>query len=289
MSKSGFASEKVMRDYLDALLVDEQPASEAATETKPQLESELQPVEQLLQQVNPVQQANQSKQVDQTQAAIAAAKLKAKQQLQQQRAEARAAQQAVEAKLAAESIPAAEPAVELEQAVVESAVQYRQGEFQALFFEVAGLTVAVPLVQLGGIHNMDKLNSLFGKPDWFMGVMLHREQKLSVVNTAKWVMPEKYDIELENSLDYQYIIMLDNTSWGLACEKLVNTVTLQQDEVKWKQQSGRRPWLAGLIKERMCALLDVTALIHMLDNGLSTLDEVVADLSAVDAAAKQSD
>lgn len=67
--------------------------------------------------------------------------------------------------------------------------------------------------------------------------------------------------------------MLDNSSWGLACEKLVNTVTLNQDDVKWKEQSGRRPWLAGLIKERMCALLDVSALIEMLNNGLSTQDE----------------
>ena len=30
----------------------------------------------------------------------------------------------------------------------------------------------------------------------------------------------------------------------------------------------KRPWLAGLVKERMCALLDVDSLIMMLDNGL---------------------
>jgi purine-binding chemotaxis protein CheW len=151
--------------------------------------------------------------------------------------------------------------------------EYRSGEFQTLFFDVAGLTVAVPLTELGGIHKMDKLNNLPGKPDWFMGVMLHRDEKISVVDTALWVMPEKYDEQMANDLDYQYIIMLDNSNWGLACGALVNTVILTQDDVKWRESSGRRPWLAGLIKERMCALLDVEALIELLEQGQSSLED----------------
>ena len=34
--------------------------------------------------------------------------------------------------------------------------------FQALFFEVAGLTMAVPLTTLGGIHRLEKIGPLFG-------------------------------------------------------------------------------------------------------------------------------
>ena len=37
--------------------------------------------------------------------------------------------------------------------------------------------MAVPLTELGGIHNLEKVGPLFGKPDWFQGVMLHREEK----------------------------------------------------------------------------------------------------------------
>ncbi len=144
---------------------------------------------------------------------------------------------------------------------------YRQGEFQAMFFDVAGLIIAVPLIELGGIHKTDKTNSLMGKPDWFKGVMLYRDEKINVVDTALWVMPEKCDEKLKNSLNYQYIIMLNDSPWGLSAENLVDTVVLKQDEVKWLDSTNKRPWLAGLVKDKMCALLDVSALIQLLDEG----------------------
>jgi purine-binding chemotaxis protein CheW len=144
---------------------------------------------------------------------------------------------------------------------------YRNGSFQAMFFDVAGLLIAVPLIELGGIHYIDKINSLMGKPSWYKGVMLYRDEKINVVDTALWVMPEKCNETLLNSLNYQYTIMLGNTSWGMMAENLIDTVTLQQDDVKWLNNNVRRPWLAGLVKDRMCALLDVDELVKMLDDG----------------------
>ncbi|WP_286233257.1 chemotaxis protein CheW [Thalassotalea sediminis] len=151
--------------------------------------------------------------------------------------------------------------------VIKKEKDYRKGSFQAMFFDVAGLIVAVPLIELGGIHNVDKTNSLMGKPSWFKGVMLHREEKINVVDTAQWIMPEKCTDALINSLNYQYVIMLNNSAWGLMAENLIDTVTLEQDDVKWLKDSTKRPWLAGLIKDRMCALIDVEALVLMLDEG----------------------
>ncbi|WJG08389.1 chemotaxis protein CheW [Aliiglaciecola sp. LCG003] len=144
------------------------------------------------------------------------------------------------------------------------------GDFQALFFKVAGLTLALPLTELGGIHKIEKIGPLFGKPDWFKGVMLHRDENLNVVDTAKWVMPEKYDEKLAESLKYQYLIMLDSSGWGLACESLVTTATLKPADVKWREDSSKRQWLAGMVKEKMCALVNVKQLIALLDKGLGS-------------------
>lgn len=144
---------------------------------------------------------------------------------------------------------------------------YRQGSFQALFFNVGGLIVAVPLIELGGIHKIEKTTSLMGKPNWFKGVMLHRDEKINVVDTALWVMPEKYDEKMKSSLNYQYVIMLNDSSWGLSAENLVDTVVLKEDEVKWLDSPSKRPWLAGLVKDKMCALLDVDSLIQLLNEG----------------------
>ncbi len=144
---------------------------------------------------------------------------------------------------------------------------YRQGDFQAMFFSVAGLMIAVPLIELGGIHNKDKTTSIMGVPDWFKGVMLHREEKINIVDTALWIMPEKYDEKLKSSLNYQYVIMLNDSRWGLMAEHLVDTVTLSQNDIKWLDSSSKRPWLAGLVKDKMCALLDVEELIQLFDEG----------------------
>ncbi len=252
-----FASRKVMRSYLNALLTEEQEPA-PVTAQKQQLNK-------LLAEVKPVAEVQAPKVVAKSVAAVPA-------------------QAKVAASVAPQVTPAAPKAASEASAPVQKAVtppppaapvqekSYRQGKFQALFFEVAGLKVALPLKELGGIHQIGTLNTLPGKPDWYKGVMLYRDQKINVVNTAMWVMPEKYDQALAEKLNYQYVIMLGKSSWGLACETLVNTVSLEQDDVKWRSSEGKRPWLAGLIKQHMCALLDVDALIALLAKGAASSD-----------------
>ncbi|RUO77065.1 chemotaxis protein CheW [Idiomarina seosinensis] len=147
--------------------------------------------------------------------------------------------------------------------------EYQQGDFQALFFRVAGLTLAVPLKSLGGIHTIGKISPIFGKPKWFKGIMTERDEKLQVVDTARWVMPEKLTPELQEKINYQYLITLSDSPWGLLCEELVDSEPLQPEAIQWRQGvNEKRPWLAGVVRQRMCALLDVNALITLLDNGL---------------------
>ncbi len=138
-------------------------------------------------------------------------------------------------------------------------------EFQALFFEVAGVTFAVPLTELGGIHQLGEVNTLFGQPGWYKGIMTSREQKMNVVDTAQWVMPGQHlDVP-----DYKYLIMLGESPWGLACHHLKGTELLHRDQVKWRHQEGKRPWLAGMVKEKMCALLHVKELLLLLERGVN--------------------
>ncbi|WP_076540269.1 chemotaxis protein CheW [Shewanella sp. UCD-KL21] len=148
-------------------------------------------------------------------------------------------------------------------------------EFQVLFFNVAGLTLAVPLVSLGGIVKIEHINHLIGRPKWFLGVQTRRDQKVNVVDSCRWVMPEKYTAEMAQSIDYQYIVMLENSDWGLACESLVNAVKINKSHVNWREKAGKRPWLAGVVKEQMCGILNVQALIEMLDAGLGCQDSIV--------------
>lgn len=242
MSDPLAASKKLMQNYLSELLTDE-PDAVKQTEQK---DAEKEKLDKLLQQVNVVAKENQRA------ASIATT-----------RSEAERTNQVEEI----QEEPVLVTAKSQGQIVKQPVKSYREGAFQAMFFDVAGLQVAVPLIELGGIHLIAETTSLMGKPDWFKGVMLHRDEKINVVDTARWVMPEKCDDKLLDALTYQYVIMLNNSPWGLAAEQLVDTLTLQQEDVKWMESTGKRPWLAGLVKDRMCALLDVDALIDMLNKG----------------------
>ena len=137
-------------------------------------------------------------------------------------------------------------------------------EFQALFFVVSGVTFAVPLTELGGIHQITKINTLFGKPDWFAGVMTQRESQLNVVDTTRWIMPERTAGE-----PYEYLVMLGNSQWGLACHQLNGTELLQDSRIQWRSSAGKRPWLAGMVKDKMCALLHVQELLALLVKGVN--------------------
>ena len=247
MSKQLFANEKVMTQYLGALLCEDEPVDN------------LEPIAKLLEQVTDKKTEQPDLEAQSTQSTPA---------FEQAVPEASQNQIAQEIK---EQITSAEHTVSAEQILAaQSQDDYFDGQFQALFFEVAGLTLAVPLKALGGIHELGEINQLFGKPKWFQGVMLNRDEKLNVVDTARWVMPEKYDEKLEASLNYKYLITLGDSQWGLLAEKLINNITLSKEDVKWRTNQSKRPWLAGVIKEKMCALIDVNNLNTLLEKGLDS-------------------
>lgn len=140
-------------------------------------------------------------------------------------------------------------------------------EFQVLFFEVMGVTFAVPLAELGGIHQITELNHLIGRPDWYLGLQNNRDIKIDALDTAKWVMPQSIKDDSYKE-DYQYLVMLGESKWGLACNALAGTETLASERIRWRENAGKRPWLSGMVKEKMCALIHVEAMITMLNAGL---------------------
>ena len=267
---------KAMHEYLDALLFEDEGETSGPVATTAVADTEK--LERLLASATVVKPL-----VEQVPVAV-----RSPLELEQQQAEeaaleaefARAAELERAAQLKAEQ--AAAEAAELAQAdalidvpppPVSNMQDYQAGDFQALFFSVAGLNLAVPLKSLGGIHQWKEPNTIFGKPEWYLGIMTNREEKLNVVDTALWVMPEKYTPEMAENIDYKYLIMLGESHWGLACENLVTTETLSPDDIQWRKSSqGKRPWLAGVVREKMCAILDVDALTQMLDQGLNSQD-----------------
>ena len=145
-----------------------------------------------------------------------------------------------------------------------NAPDWAQEAFDVLLFDVCGLKLAVPMESLGRIIKVEhETNQLIGRPGWFIGAYNEADEHLYVVDTAKYIMPEKgYDLEQDG---FDYLIQMQRSKWTLACQNVHTTVRLEPDQVKWRSSEGKRQWLSGTVIEHMCALVHVDKLIELLE------------------------
>jgi len=141
---------------------------------------------------------------------------------------------------------------------------WRDSPFQALLFEIHGLKLAIPLHELNGILTWPEkdLPKLAGKPSWYLGLYSQDHQHTQVVDTAHIILPSKLQKNQEKS---NFIILIADGNWGLACNKVSKVVTLSSEEVRWRQQAGKRPWLAGTVLDKMCSILDIEEFVKQLE------------------------
>ena len=137
---------------------------------------------------------------------------------------------------------------------------WAQQSFECLLFNVGGLRLAVPLVELGSIYPLEagSLTPIFGQADWFMGLLPTKERNIRVIDAAQVVMPERYRPELRDG--YRYVITLDGSDWGLAADSVADALMLDPEAVRWRSERSKRPWLAGTVVGQMCALIDAAQL-----------------------------
>lgn len=141
-------------------------------------------------------------------------------------------------------------------------------DFQALLFEVQGLSLAVPLVKLQSVVPWtEDLAAMPKQPAWCHGLFRYRGKNVKVVDTARMVLPpHKFDPNDEAARPTQILIVGDGT-WGLSCVTVGQVVRLGPKDVKWRTDQGKRPWLSGTVLKHLCALMDTEAFATMLDHG----------------------
>jgi len=144
--------------------------------------------------------------------------------------------------------------------------------FQALLFEVVGLTLAVPLIKLKGVvPNEAGLTPVPGRTPLFPGIVPYQGANARVVDTARFILPQDRTEQLDADFAERsaHLVMIDEGRWALACDAIGEVIELESKDVKWRGANARRAWLAGTVIEQMCALLDIDALTEELANGLA--------------------
>lgn len=143
--------------------------------------------------------------------------------------------------------------------------------FQAMLFEVAGLKLAIPLVELSGVLEWnDDITAMPGHADFYLGILQHLGRSIPVIDTARVIFPpDKLDklVSDEPRQRIKRIVLIDDSRWGLGCDSVNEVVELTPDQVKWRPESNTRQWLAGTVIEQMCALINGAGFAQLLKTG----------------------
>ena len=164
------------------------------------------------------------------------------------------------------------PEVEVEtQAIVEKEEiipDWAEQAFQCLLFTVSGLMLAVPLVKLNSVMPWsEKLVETPNQTDWYLGLVNHHGANVKVIDTALMVLPENRhaDLSVDPKDRFSHVLMVNDSTWGLACDSIGDVIWLDADKVKWRSNKTKRPWLAGTAREHLCAIMDTEAFADMID------------------------
>lgn len=148
--------------------------------------------------------------------------------------------------------------------------EWAEKAFQTLFIDIDGMDIAVPMEAMSGIRKYpDQLTQIPNSASWIEGTFKSHGQNIQVVNARKlFLLSSNRKIDTEEELKKpEFIVQMGDGRWGLACHSADRAVMLEPDQIRWSGAERRRPWLLGMIKEHLCALLDGDEFIKYLDNG----------------------
>lgn len=158
---------------------------------------------------------------------------------------------------------------------------WRENTFQALLFKVSGLTLAVPLVELNGVQElqMGDITPMPGHVDWYLGLSEYRDLNVPIVDTAQLILPEDKleNLQLAPDERIRHVVFIDEGRWGLGCDEVDEVITLQENQVSWRSSRTRRRWLAGTVLEQMCALIDPPEFAQLLAGGMDSTEDGESD------------
>lgn len=131
-----------------------------------------------------------------------------------------------------------------------------------LAFVADGLTLAIPRARAAGIVRcaVRARETADTAPPWLLGYFEHCGNAVAAVEIARILIP---GAEAEGAAQFRTIVLLHGGRIGLVCDAVTGPLVIAADEVCWRSERTRRPWLAGTAAARGCAIFDIEALIAL--------------------------
>lgn len=133
---------------------------------------------------------------------------------------------------------------------------------QCLMFYVNDTQLSIPLIELlSVVSNVDNLTRLPRTPQWFLGLLQHRDSNIKIADSARL-------LSIHNQKDFNtdhHVLVLKDANWGITCDRLGEIIQLDADDVKWSMP-GSAGLALGTIKKRLAMLLDPEKILYRLNN-----------------------
>ncbi|MCG7968850.1 MAG: chemotaxis protein CheW [Candidatus Thiodiazotropha taylori] len=161
------------------------------------------------------------------------------------------------------SEPKLEQSTQTQQQQDSALPEWVENEFQVLLFKVNGITMGIPLNAMKGILNYSgDASQLPGQPAWSLGVIVNRDEKVVVIDSARLLMPERLTAETRS--EPQQLLLIGEGDRALAVDTICNTMSVVKEDVRWRNGIHNKPWYAGIIVEELSVLLDVDGVLQLL-------------------------
>jgi purine-binding chemotaxis protein CheW len=161
------------------------------------------------------------------------------------------------------SEPKLEQATQTEQQQDSALPDWVESEFQVLLFKVNGITMGMPLNAMRGILNYNgEASQLPGQPGWSLGVIINRDEKVVVVDSARLLMPERVTDDAQ--FQPKQLLLIGEGDRALAVDTICNTLNVVKEGVRWRNGIHNKPWYAGIIVDELSVLIDVDGVLQLL-------------------------
>jgi chemotaxis signal transduction protein len=134
---------------------------------------------------------------------------------------------------------------------------------QCLMFKVRDVALSIPLNDLSGVVPWpQELTQIPSASDWSLGVLVHRERTIKVVDSARLLDIKQDDVPTD-SPQHGHILIIADSDWSFSCDTLGKVVTLEQDNVQW--HSDRAGGFShGTIRDSLAQLLSTRKIVEHL-------------------------
>lgn len=140
---------------------------------------------------------------------------------------------------------------------------WAQQQFDAIIICSRGHHFAVPLQELSSIGLLSAAQTSQFYDSGALSINTGTaDGPAHIAHIAKLLLLEEYQGEPPEQL--AYLLVLKDSSWGLAVDSVSDRLQLDADAVHWQMDRGNRPWQAGTLFESHYPLLDLRQLLPVL-------------------------